>query len=156
MRAAPLALVLTVATAMWACGGGTPLSPSAVSPLTTAASGARIRVFDELPAEGAPHLAITITGSIGTYAFNPNPLQAMLGDMLVWTNDDVRMHHIVLEDGTDVGQILPGASSAPVPLAAEATSYYCLVHPSMFGVINRELPIAEDPYPDYSVRPRRR
>jgi plastocyanin len=97
-------------------------------------------------------------GSIGTLSFIPNPLQAMLGDMLVWTNNDIRIHHIFLEDGTDVGQILPGESSVPVSLAAESTSYYCALHPSMVGTINRDLPVEpdddadDDPYDYYRAR----
>ena len=154
MRAAHLALVLTVAVAMWACGGGTPLSPSAVSPLTTAASGARIVALDEMPVS-AP-VAVSIVGTGGTGSFYPNPLYAMLGDMLVWTNNDLVTHHLVLEDGTDLGDVVPGQSTAPVPLTTESTSYYCTLHPSMFGTINRELPIEEDPDPYYRVRARQR
>lgn len=154
MRATHLAstVCLTVAITVSACsGGGAPLSPSVVAPLTAPASGARIRVLDE--ALGAlPPVTINIVGSVGATAFDPNPLQAMLGDMLVWTNNDVTTHHIVLDDGTDVGAVVPGESSAPVPLTTESASYYCRLHPSMFGIINRELPpMEDDPYPGYAT-----
>lgn len=98
---------------------------------------------------------MSIVSSFGPGAYVPNPLTALMGDVLVWVNDDMRMHHIVMEDGTDLGPLLPGAQSVPVQLNTASTSYTCLIHPSMFGAINRQLPPEEDPYPEYSV-PRRR
>ena len=99
-------------------------------------------------------MIVSIVSSFGPGAYVPNPLTAAMGSMLVWVNEDTRMHHIVLEDGTDLGQLIPGAQSRPVPLATESTSYTCLVHSSMFGTVNRPLPVEPDPYPEYSV-PRR-
>ena len=182
-----LALVLIVAAAMWACGGS-PVSPSGVSP---SANGAIGRAFDEEPAEGEPMppapaptpapapapvpdpvpgpapapgtpapgtgalpVMVSIVSSFGPGAYVPNPLTAVMGDMLIWVNEDTRMHHIVMEDGTDLGQLIPGAQSAPVQLTQASTSYTCLVHSSMFGAINRQLPPEPDPYPEYAL-PRR-
>ena len=188
-----LALVLIVAAAAWACGGS-PVSPSGVSP---AASGAIGRAFDEEPVEGEPMppapapapgpapapapgtpttpgtpapgtpapgtpppgtgalpVMISIVSSSGPGAYIPNPLTAVMGDTLIWVNEDTRIHHLVMEDGADLGQLAPGAQSVPVQLKQESTSYTCLLHSSMTGVINRQLPPEPDPYPEYAL-PRR-
>lgn len=80
-------------------------------------------------------MAISIVGSAGAGAFAPNPLDAAVGNMLVWTNNDATVHRIVLDDGTMIGTIAPGQSSTPVPMAAAAVTYRCTLHPSMVGTI---------------------
>jgi hypothetical protein len=109
------------------------------------------------PVPGAPAatLMISIISSFGPGAYLPNPLwDAVVGSLMVWSNEDTRPHHIVLEDGTDLGMLMPGQMSAAVPLATESTSYTCLIHPSMSGTINRMLPTEPDPYPEYGSRRR--
>jgi plastocyanin len=103
------------------------------------------------PAGTPTALTIDIVSSFGN-AFNPNPIQASVGDMLVWRNSDTTTHHIVLDDGFDVGEVRPGASSLPMSLkSSTAAFYYCTIHPSMVGSINGELPpeMPTDP-PPYS------
>jgi len=78
---------------------------------------------------------INIIGTIGTGAFDPNPMQAAVGDLIVWMNADTRVHHIVLDDGTDIGNIAPGQASAPVALTSATATYHCTIHPSMTGSI---------------------
>jgi plastocyanin len=78
---------------------------------------------------------IAIVGSSGTAAFAPNPLQVAPGHTVVWTNNDATVHQIVLGDGTMVGTINPGQSSAPVTVAAGSMTYRCTFHPSMTGTI---------------------
>lgn len=80
-------------------------------------------------------LTITIVGSFGSGAYLPNPIQAALGDMIVWTNNDRTLHQIVLDDGTMVGDIAPGQSSAPISLTTATATYRCTIHPSMVGRI---------------------
>jgi plastocyanin len=160
MRTTVVALVLAAAALFSACGQGMPLSPSEMSVSARAAGTREDAPVPDPAADPAPvptPLMVSIIGSVGTYAYAPNPLTAVVGDMLVWVNEDVRMHHIVLDDGTDLGPILPGESSAPLTLAAESTGYSCLLHPSMVGAINRPLPVEDDggdpyPYPDYGGR----
>ncbi len=130
-----------------------PTSPSAVS----STRGATLRPFDEAPGPppepgtpepGTPAPApapvtttINIVGTDGATAFLPNPIQAAMGNLLVWMNGDTRLHHIVLDDGTDIGDVLPGQASTPKALATAApTGFRCTIHPSMVGMINGELP----------------
>jgi plastocyanin len=103
-------------------------------------------------------LTISIVGSFGNNAFTPNPLQASVGDVIVWTNSDQTMHSIVLDDGTVIGNVAPGESSVPMPLISPTAAYHCTIHPTMVGSINGaaapEPPPSPDPPPpgDYYYR----
>ena len=148
-------LVLTCAVAVSGCAGeGPQSSPSPLTPLATSGSTSRVRALDEPPAAtpapeptpavdptpvpvpAPPTVTIGIVGSVGSLAFAPNPSQAAVGDLIVWTNNDAFPHRIVLGDGTVVGDVASGASTAPVPLTSAAMTYHCSIHPSMVGSIN--------------------
>ena len=58
-----------------------------------------------------------------------------MGDLIVWRNNDAFPHRIVLGDGTVVGDVAAGASTAPVPLTSASMTYHCSIHPSMVGSI---------------------
>jgi plastocyanin len=95
---------------------------------------------------------INIVGSFGAAAFMPNPTMANMGDQIVFTNTDLVLHHIVLDDGTDLGDVAPGASSAPMPLTTPTASFHCTIHPSMVGGINVDMTMPA-PMPDPSYPP---
>lgn len=76
-----------------------------------------------------------------------------MGNAVVWTNNDFTVHQIVLDDGTMVGTIGPGQSSAPVTVSAAAVTYRCLLHPSMTGTIQDPSVAAPTPPPDYTPPP---
>jgi plastocyanin len=90
-------------------------------------------------------VTISIVGSFGNVAFLPNPIQAAVDDTIVWTNKDRTLHQIVLDDETMIGDIVPGASSAPMSLTRATVAYRCTIHPSMVGSING--PAATEPTP---------
>ena len=159
--------VIVCALTMWSCSQASmPSSPSALGTLTTApGTGGRLTTRDDppapapapapgptnpAPAAGAPTPASIIVGIIsyfGQGSFNPNPITANVGDAIVFTNNDAREHHIVLDDGTDVGDVMPGMSTAPLTLASPTASFHCTIHPTMVGTINMPLP------PDMSYSP---
>ena len=95
------------------------------------------------PPPDAPAAVINIVGSFGPGAFMPNPTVAPMGHSIVWTNSDVTLHRIVLADGTVVGELLPGQTSAPIAMAATSVSFVCTIHPSMVGTVLD--PTAVDP-----------
>jgi plastocyanin len=97
-----------------------------------------------------PPTTINIIGSAGIGAFMPNPLAAGTGSLLVWKNDDLAPHHIVVSDGTDVGTIAPGESSVPIAISGGTVGYYCTFHPSMTGVISDPSVVGPDMPPDYA------
>lgn len=147
------------AAAMWSCGEGR--SPVLPSPLTTPNSSLTLRSSHEEPPAPDPGpapapdpapvpapdpgpvpgpvpvaLTISIVGSFGRNAFSPNPIQASVGDMIVWTNSDRTTHDIVLEDGTVIGNVAPGESSVPMALMSATATYRCTIHPTMVGSVN--------------------
>ncbi len=161
-----LALAVVCAITAWSCEGMAPSSPSSV----TGSTSATVRPFDDPPAppaapapapapDPAPAPAppappppvvttINIVGTDGPTAYNPNPIVAAVGDTVVFTNGDTRFHHIVLDDGRDVGDVLPGQSTAAVAItSATAVGFHCTVHPSMVGAINGPIPPPPAPAP---------
>jgi plastocyanin len=145
------AFAIVCALTMWSCSGGNlPSSPSIVNPLTApGAVGGRLRTRDDPPPTPMA-VIINIVGAYGSGAFMPNPTIANMGDQIVFTNTDLVLHHIVLDDGTDLGDVAPGQSSVPMPLATPTATFHCTIHPSMVGAINGDivLPPYEPPPPD--------
>lgn len=95
-----------------------------------------------LTAFGAPATStISIVGSVGSGAFNPNPITIASGDSVAWANNDFATHHIVLDNGTyDSGDIGPGASSPATSALTASATYHCTIHPSMTGTITVSAP----------------
>ena len=102
---------------------------------------------DEVPLPTPAQVLINIVAAFGTGAFMPNPTLANLGDQIVFTNTDTLVHHIVLNDGTDLGEVQPGQSTEPMALTMPSATYHCTIHPTMVGSINGDLPPAEPYYP---------
>ena len=113
---------LAAAIAMWSCGGGssyggssTPTTPTPTTPNT---------------------VTVTIVGSSGNKAYDPNPVQVNTGDTLAFKNADAKLHHIVMDDGSaDLGDIVPGATKS-MTLRTSGGNYHCTLHSSMVGSVN--------------------
>ncbi len=101
-----------------------------------------------MPDPAPAAMTINIVGTAGPGAFAPNPLQASMGNAVVWTNTDAIVHRIVLDDGTSVGTIAPGQSSAPITVNAASVTYRCTLHPSMVGTIQDPSVAAPPPMPE--------
>lgn len=162
-------VVLGLTIPLVSCGGDRlPVSPSAVgAPLVAGAAGStapsdyhEVPYPDPSPAPAptpeptptpspATSVTISIVGSAGITAFSPNPLPASVGASVVWTNNDVTIHRIVLDDaaGTLIGNMAPGESSAPIPVTEATVSYHCTLHPSMTGTIQDPAAAAPAPAP---------
>jgi plastocyanin len=115
----PGTFALAIATALLALscgggGGGTPTSPS--TPAT--------------------NVTITITGQGGKLAFSPNPATVAAGQLVVFKNNDMVAHRVMMDDGSiQTPDIAPGATSAPVAIGSNK-SYHCAIHPGMVGGFN--------------------
>lgn len=101
-----------------------------------------IRLVDYLFAAGlAPGVASSISASIvgiqGSSSFSPEPLNAIAGQTIAWTNSDFSLHRIVADDASfDTGFISSGSSSAAIASPAVGTyPYHCSIHPSMTGTL---------------------
>ena len=103
------------------------------------------------PPPGQMTRIINIIGSFGSGAFDVNPIQATVGDMIVWMNADKTTHHIVFDDGTDAGNIIPGQSSAPIAMTNAVVTYHCTIHPSMVGTIGGDISTIPPPPPYYPM-----
>jgi plastocyanin len=115
-------LAAVCATAMSACSGSGNTSAAPSSTSTTTAT--------------AKATTISIVGSSGNTAFSPDVVAATVGDQIVWTNNTAVLHHIVLDDGTVVGDINPGGSSAAMSLKTASGNFHCTIHSTMIGSFN--------------------
>jgi len=123
-------MLMAVAALAVSCGGGsggygTPTTPSTPSGGTGGTS------------NGAT-VTIAITGQGGKLAFNPNPATVNAGQLVVFKNNDVVAHHVILDDGTvQTADIPPGGTSAAVAMGTSGSkSYHCSIHPGMVGGFN--------------------
>jgi len=123
------------------CGGGgstsTAAPPAAPSPAPSAA-----------PTPST--VTVSIVSSAGNTAYKPNPVMANSGDTVVFRNNDVTMHHIMLDDGSaDLGDVNPGATSKGVTLKnSNAARFHCTIHSTMVGTINEASAPPTPPCPD--------
>jgi len=83
-------------------------------------------------------VTINITGQGGKAAFNPNPATVAPGQLVVFKNNDVVAHHIILDDNTmQTTDIPPGGTSAAVAMGTSGSkTYHCSIHPGMVGGFN--------------------
>jgi plastocyanin len=69
--------------------------------------------------------------SIKNFTFSPQPVEAKVGEVVVWKNDDSAPHSATMDDGScDTGTISAGSSAMLVFTAPGTYTYHCKVHPS--------------------------
>ena len=122
-KAGKAALAVTAVFVAASCGGGSPPT----GPSGGGGGGG-----------GTTTVTITITGQGGKAAFTPNPATVAPGQLVVFKNNDVVAHHIILDDGSmQTTDIAPGATSAAVAMGPSgARTYHCSIHPGMVGGFN--------------------
>jgi len=110
------------AVAAWGCGES---KSSMAMPMPTA-------IASPLDAT-----VVAIVGQQGMQSFQPNPAPVRQSALVLWHNEDVSTHHIVMNDGSyDSGEIAPGGWSSMMRLAPNASGYHCTIHPTlMFGAL---------------------
>jgi plastocyanin len=129
MRTTGVALMLAASAILAACGGGgggggsTPTSPS---PSPGGGGGGTQTT-----------VTINIVGVKGKLSFSPNPATIQAGQLVVFKNNDIVTHHVMLDDNSlQTTDIAPGATSAALPIGAANVAYHCNIHPSMVGSFN--------------------
>jgi plastocyanin len=121
------------AFAMASCGGGGGYSAPAPTPTTPA------------PTPTPTSVTVTIVGSSGNKAFTPNPVMANAGDTLVFKNDTMDSHRLIMNDGSaDIGEIAPGSSKS-LTVKGSGGLFHCTIHSTMIGSINGSAPPPEPP-----------
>jgi plastocyanin len=153
MRRLALALLTTFAlAALTACGGGatpTPATSNAPLPSVSASSPAASSPAASAPAAStaaaspasaaacavAPAgAAATVNATIKNFQFSPQPIQAKVGDVVAWKNDDSTAHTVTMDAGTcDSNSIAAGTSAMLVFTAPGTYAYHCKIHPAMTG-----------------------
>src|SRR5690242_16062741 len=127
MRTTGLALMLAASAILAACGrgGGGGATPTSPSPSTGGNNGNTTTV------------TVNIVGVKGKLSFSPNPASVAAGQLVVFKNNDIVTHHVMLDDGSlQTGDIAPGATSAALAVGAANIAYHCNIHPSMVGSFN--------------------
>jgi len=140
-----LAAVLFLA----ACSGATtsPTSPPPASagggssPAAASAGGGSSPAAASAGAGGGAACAVAPSGSAATvnatikdFKFAPQPIEAKVGDVIAWANQDSTAHTVTLDDGTcDTKSIAAGATAMLVFSAPGTYAYHCAIHPAMKG-----------------------
>jgi plastocyanin len=136
-------LAFIILGSLSACGGGAtpaPLASSAAAPsvaVSAPASEPAASTAGSSPASAAAcaaapaGAAATVNVSIKNFTFSPQPVEAKVGEVVVWKNDDSAPHSATMDDGScDTGTISAGSSAMLVFTAPGTYTYHCKVHPS--------------------------
>jgi plastocyanin len=133
--------------ALAACGGGaTPTASSAAAPPSSAPSTAASAPEASAPAGSAAGAACAVAPTGGTatvsvtikdFKFSPDPIQAKVGDVIGWTNNDTIQHTATLDDNSCTTDALAGGAIGMLTFSAPGTyPYHCKIHPTqMKGTI---------------------
>jgi len=140
MRRLSLILIGAATTiALAACGGGSTPSPSAPAsvPVSSAAAGsAPASAAAGSAAAGACAVApssatATVNATIKDFKFSPDPIQAKVGDVIAWTNNDTVGHTVTLDDNSCSTDTIAVGSSGLLTFTAPGTyTYHCKIHPT--------------------------
>ncbi|HMA47955.1 MAG TPA: plastocyanin/azurin family copper-binding protein, partial [Frankiaceae bacterium] len=78
----------------------------------------------------------TVSASVANFTWS-QPINAKVGDVITWANDDSAPHRVVLDDGSCgmSGNIAGGGKRSLVFTVAGTYAFHCSVHPTMKGTI---------------------
>ena len=133
-RLALPSLALLAVVALAACGGGATPSPSqaaasqppAAPPSASGPATACAETTDPASVD------VEIAGS----AFDPQTVQAAVGDVVGWTNSDGVPHSaVVASAGCETATLRQGDTGALTFSVAGTYGYVCGIHPNMTGTV---------------------
>ena len=141
MRRLTLLPVLAALLTLAACSGGTSPAPAATTAASAPAGGGASAPAGgaSAPAGGGAACASAPAGStaavtvtIKDFKFSPQPVQAKVGDVVAWTNQDGSTPHSATMDtaGCDTNTINGGATAMLVFSQAGTYTYHCSIHPT--------------------------
>jgi plastocyanin len=131
-------LVITAVLSVAACTGGTTATGGASSPEPAEATPAASTDTGTGGAACAPSTAAgTVQASMAQRAFTPATIQAKVGDVIAWTNNDTLPHTATLKDdpACSTETLQPGATGALTFSAAGTYAFFCKIHSDMTGTI---------------------
>jgi plastocyanin len=141
MRRLTLLPVLAALLTLAACSGGTSPAPAATTAASAPAGGGASAPAGgaSAPAGGGAACASAPAGSsaavtvtIKDFKFSPQPVQAKVGDVVAWTNQDGTTPHSATMDtaGCDTNTINGGATAMLVFSQPGTYTYHCAIHPT--------------------------
>ena len=141
MRRLTLLPVLAALLTLAACSGGTSPAPAGTTAASAPAPGGASAPAGgaSAPAGGGAACASAPAGStaavtvtIKDFKFSPQPVQAKVGDVVAWTNQDGTTPHSATMDtaGCDTNTINGGATAMLVFSQAGTYTYHCSIHPT--------------------------
>ena len=142
-----LVLVLLLAVALSACGGGgsdetsgenggeaAATAPNPASEEAAQEEGAAEGEAGEEPAPGTAARSVKVR--IENFAYSPEPVRVQEGGKVIWQNEDSTPHTATADDGSfNSGPIEEGKISSETFKEAGTFTYHCEIHPSMHGTI---------------------
>ena len=89
------------------------------------------------PIVAAADVTIEIVSNSGNMSYSPSVRSVSAGKTVAWHNADNMAHTATADDATfNTGTIAPGATSAPIRMAAADTlGYHCAFHPTMVATL---------------------
>ena len=134
------AAALAVVFALAACGSGAgtagPTQGAASPPASQpAASQPPASPPDAGTACASSTETATVDATIADFAFSPGTVEASVGDVVAWTNEDSAPHSVVVGSDCRTSNIQQGASAALVFNVAGTYAYVCGIHPTMTGTV---------------------
>jgi plastocyanin len=133
MRRLALVPALLSAVALAACSSGSQATPAASQPVAASAPAAASGGGGGGAAcAAAPAGATgTVTVTIQNFKFSPDPIQAKVGDVITWSNQDTASHSATLDNGVcDTDTIAQGSTASLVFNTPGTYTYHCKVHPT--------------------------
>lgn len=136
MRRIATVPVVAILLALAACSGSSTSAPGASTPVAasaaaSAAAGSGGAAGGAACAAAPAGATATVTVAIKDFKYAPQPVQAKVGDVIAWSNQDTAPHTATLDDGTcDTKTINAGAQAMLVFNVAGTYSYHCTVHPT--------------------------
>jgi plastocyanin len=136
MRRPVLAGITLAALVAAGCGTATTpepaptTGPTATAAATSGATDAPAAACAVADAGATPD----VTVEIRDFAYDPEPVQAAVGDVIGWTNADGAPHSATLDEGDcSTGSLSSGSSGALTFSQPGTYTYHCLVHPGQMA-----------------------
>ena len=137
MRKLLLVPALAAVLSLAACSGASTASPTSGGASAPAASVPAASAADSGGGAAAACAAApagataTVNVTIKDFKFAPQPIEAKVGDVIAWANQDSAPHSATLDNGAcDTKPINPGSSATLVFTAPGTYTYHCSVHPT--------------------------
>jgi plastocyanin len=89
----------------------------------------------------------TVSATIGSSGFTPNPISISVGSTVMWTNRDTTAHAIAADNGAfSSGTIAPGGQYSYAFASAGTFTYHDSSNPNMVGTVNVSGSSSPSPY----------